>query len=100
MQAELTARTTSGSTAEHANGNRLLSMPPGPKGQYRLSQFDDYQHIARHEFPWQPPISMTLKARCSNRQHAGTWGFGFWNDPFSANLGIAGSARRLPALPN
>ena len=100
MQTDLTARTTSGSTAEHVNDNRILNIPPGPKGQYRLAQFDDYSHLSRNEFLWQPPISMTLKARCSNPQHAGTWGFGFWNDPFSAKFGITGSARRLPVLPD
>jgi hypothetical protein len=30
----------------------------------------------------------------------GTWGFGFWNDPFAFSLGLKGMARRLPALPN
>jgi hypothetical protein len=30
----------------------------------------------------------------------GTWGFGFWNDPFSLSLGIGGGTRRIPALPN
>jgi len=30
----------------------------------------------------------------------GTWGFGFWNDPFNASAGIGGTRRRLPALPN
>ena len=100
MQPDLSARTTAGASAEKSENSLLLTMPSGPKSRYRLAQFDDYQHIHRTEFPWQPPISMRLKARCSNRQHAGTWGFGLWNDPFSANLGIAGSARRLPVLPN
>lgn len=100
MQPELTARTTSGATAEDSNGSLLLSTPPGLAGQYRLAQFDDYQHIRRPEFSWQAPIRMTLRARCCNPQHNGTWGFGLWNDPFSLKLGIAGSARRIPVLPN
>ena len=100
MQADLSAKTTAGASAEKSDNSLLLTMPPGPKGQYRLAQFDDYAQVKRADFPWQEPISFSLRARCSNRQHAGTWGFGLWNDPFSANLGIAGSLRRLPALPN
>jgi hypothetical protein len=30
----------------------------------------------------------------------GTWGFGFWNDPFTISLGLQGTSRRLPVLPN
>ena len=30
----------------------------------------------------------------------GTWGFGFWNDPFTVSLGLQGASRRLPVLPN
>jgi hypothetical protein len=41
-----------------------------------------------------------LEARLSQPHHNGTWGFGFWNDPFNASLGLRGTARRLPALPN
>jgi hypothetical protein len=41
-----------------------------------------------------------LKARCDNAKHTGTWGFGFWNDPFYTSLGIGGSVRRFPVLPN
>lgn len=100
MQPDLLPRTTPGAIAEKSAESLLLTVPSGSAGQYRLAQFDDYTHIKRTDFPWQPPISVSLRARCSNPQHAGTWGFGFWNDPFSANLGIAGSARRLPVLPD
>ena len=30
---------------------------------------------------------------------AGTWGFGFWNDPFTLSLGMGGAARRTPCGP-
>jgi hypothetical protein len=36
----------------------------------------------------------------SSAEIAGTWGFGFWNDPFNLSLGLGGSVRRFPALPN
>ena len=43
---------------------------------------------------------MSLRARASGLHLAGTWGFGFWNDPFTATLGVGGAGRRMPALPN
>ena len=43
---------------------------------------------------------LSLRARASSQEIAGTWGFGFWNDPFSLSLGLGGATRHLPALPN
>jgi hypothetical protein len=40
-----------------------------------------------------------LEARVSDTTLPGTWGFGFWNDPFALGIGIKGSGVRLPALP-
>lgn len=77
-----------------------LQIPPGPAGQYRLSQLDDYAHLKRHEFPWHPPVHLRLKARASQTSLPGTWGFGLWNDPFSMTMGFGGGTRRLPTLPN
>lgn len=78
-----------------------LSIPPGPAGNYRLAQVDDYHHLPRARFPWKPPLRLTLEARVSSPDVPGTWGFGLWNDPFFAmGLGFGGTARRLPALPN
>jgi hypothetical protein len=77
-----------------------LEIPAGPVGRYRLAQLDDYQHLPRIAFPWQPPIRLRLQARVSGPDLPGTWGFGFWNDPFSASMGLGGVARRLPTLPN
>lgn len=45
-------------------------------------------------------MRLDLRARVSAPDLPGTWGFGFWNDPFSASFGIGGMAARLPALPN
>lgn len=76
-----------------------LTVEPGEAGQYRLSQQDDYSNLPRGKFLYKPPVSLSLSARVSEEDLPGTWGFGFWNDPFSAGLSIKGSGFRLPALP-
>ncbi len=81
-------------------GHFRLSIPGGPAGEYRLAQLDDYSQSGRGQLDWHTPCSLNLKARVSQNDMRGTWGFGFWNDPFVASLGLGGMARRLPALPN
>lgn len=80
-------------------GGWRLQLPAGAAGQYRLAQVDDYGALARRAFPWQPGVQLSLRARVSARHLPGTWGFGLWNDPFSASLGLGGMNRSLPALP-
>lgn len=82
------------------SGAWQLEIPPGPKGRYRLAQLDDYASQARKSFRWQPPLTLSLRARVSSNNIPGTWGFGLWNDPFSLSLGLGGGTRRFPALPN
>ena len=77
-----------------------LAIPTGTPGQYRLAQLDDYTDLSRRLFPWMPPLTMTLRARSCAESLPGTWGFGFWNDPFSLSLGFGGGTRRAPVLPN
>ena len=77
-----------------------LRIPPGPGGRYRWAQLDDYSHLRRSAFRWAPPLRLNLRARVSHPDLPGTWGFGFWNDPFSVSMGLGGTARRLPVLPN
>ncbi|MDX1437419.1 MAG: hypothetical protein R3335_11440 [Anaerolineales bacterium] len=77
-----------------------LSIPPGPAGQYRLAQLDDYSFLPRNDFPQQLPLSLDVRARASHTDIPGTWGFGFWNDPFITDFGFAGGTRRLPVLPD
>ena len=77
-----------------------LKIPPGPKGNYRLAQLDDNTARSRDHFCWQSPVTLSLRARVSALDLPGTWGFGFWNDPFSFSLGLGGGTRRFPALPN
>jgi Glycosyl hydrolases family 16 len=78
----------------------LLSIPAGKAGQYRLAQVDDYTQIKRQNFPRHPPLSLSLSARVSSESIPGTWGFGFWNDPFGLSPGFGGNPFQLPALPN
>ncbi len=76
-----------------------LSCPGGPAGQYRLSQLDDYHQSRRSGFPWSAPCRLTLEARASANHLLGTWGFGFWNDPFGLSIGFGGT-RLLPSWPD
>jgi hypothetical protein len=64
----------------------------GVHSGYANAQIDDYTGLARADFPWRPPLRLTVRARAAERI-AGTAGFGFWNSPISP-LG-----RVLPVLP-
>ena len=98
---KLASRTTQGSNVEkQASGIWRLSIPAGKEGKYRWAQLDDYLHLPRKDFHWSPPAHVNLSARVSEIEPAGTWGFGFWNDPFNFSFGVGGTSRRLPALPN
>ena len=78
-----------------------LEIPWLPEGKrYVLAQIDDNMHLPRGKFPHQAPISLQLEACVSKEDLTGTWGFGFWNDPFSFGLGAGGISRLLPVLPN
>ena len=77
-----------------------LQIPAGESGDYRLAQLDNYPLMARKDFPLSSPASLSLSCRASSSSIPGTWGFGFWNDPFAFSLGLKGMARRLHALPN
>jgi hypothetical protein len=96
---ELGRRQTGGGQVQCLEDGRwILSLPAG-QGGYRWAQLDDYWELARRRFKWQNPFQFEIQARVSDRNLPGTWGFGFWNDPFSMRLGINGAARWLPALP-
>ncbi|MGB7538727.1 MAG: hypothetical protein WBM17_09325 [Anaerolineales bacterium] len=74
-----------------------LHLPPGQN--YADAQLDDTQTLARERFRWKPPLRFSVRARTSPACPPGTFGFGFWNDPFSLSLGMGGAARKLPAAP-
>lgn len=76
-----------------------FSIPPGSAGSYRLSQLDDQAGRARRDYPWRPPQTLSLRARSSMVSGPGTWGFGFWNDPYGFSLGPGELLPRLPTLP-
>src|SRR5450759_1101123 len=95
-----TRQTSDASVTATTDHGWKVSIPSGPGGTYRWAQLDDYLRRSRHSFFWTPPLKLSLSARLSANGHLGTWGFGFWNDPFSATLGLGGMAQRLPALPN
>ena len=101
MKPRLQPHLTSGARVDSSgSGLWRLTIPAGPAGRYRWAQLDDYDAIPRLRFPCRAPTRLELLARVSANGLAGTWGFGFWNDPFSLGLGIGGAAARLPALPN
>jgi hypothetical protein len=85
---------------EAATDHIHLSCPAGPAGRYRWAQLDDYMPLRRADFRWRAPLSLEVRARVSVPDLPGTWGFGLWNDPFSATLGLGGMGRRWPTLPN
>ena len=72
-----------------------LTVPQCAAGQYADAQLCDYQGLTRRDFPWQPPLRLTLRAQASAPADRlrGTAGFGFWNDPF-----VPGR-REFPRLP-
>lgn len=98
----LKTQTTPGSiAAQDDSGVWRMQIPAGAAGKYRLAQLDDYAELSRDSFPWKAPCKLSLQARASHRGTLpGTWGFGFWNDPFSLSTGLQGGSRRFPVLPN
>jgi hypothetical protein len=84
-----------GSQVEKSGGTwRFINLESGG-GQYTDAQIDDYQGLPRRRFKWNPPLTMTVRARFSHAadELIGTAGFGFWNDPFLM------TGFRPPALP-
>jgi len=101
MKPDLQIRQNGGGVVQEISaGCWRMEIPAGPAGVYRLAELDDHLHAARARFPWCAPARLELRARVSTADLPGTWGFGFWNNPFSASLGVRGTARRLPVLPN
>jgi hypothetical protein len=97
---EFSRQTTSGSSITQTDSGWRLEIPPGTSTQYRLAQLDDYASLKRSDFIHQAPTVFSMRARTSSNSIPGTWGFGFWNDPFSTIIGLGGMTRPLPALPN
>lgn len=77
-----------------------LEIPANTKRGYRLAQLDDHGSLRRADFLWKPSLTLVLQARVSAQELPGTWGFGFWNDPFSFMLAYNRIVPRFPALPD
>ena len=76
-----------------------LSIPKGPRGQYRLSQIDNYKGLSRNKYPINLNTKVSAQLKASSKDSPGTWGFGLWNDPFGIKVAFGGQ-RRLPQGPN
>lgn len=96
----LVRTTTAASVTPTLSGGFSFHLPSGGPRPFRLAQIDDYTSHSRSDLRWKAPVSICLRARISASNYAGTWGFGLWNDPFDPSLGIQGTSRHLPALPN
>jgi hypothetical protein len=95
-------RTELGSgTLDLTSTGARLSISDCPARRYSNAQLDDCGGRAPRDFPWRPPLRLSVRARFSHEPAGfmtrpglrGTAGFGFWNDP------LLMAERPLPALP-
>lgn len=93
------ARTTPNAQIHKTESGYKLEIPAGDSSQYRFAQVDDYFGRSRKKFPHRSS-TLSLRAKTSSNSLPGTWGFGFWNDPFGLSLGFGGRRWQVPALPN
>ncbi len=96
---DLKPRLTGGAIVDVTQNGWQLTIPEGRSGSYRLAQMDDQLGRKRSAYSWKPPVRLSLRARASHEAAPGTWGFGFWNDPYGFSFGPGESFPRLPALP-
>ncbi|HML24088.1 MAG TPA: hypothetical protein PKD09_20700 [Aggregatilinea sp.] len=82
-------------TLDLVDGALRCAIDGASAAQYSDAQITDYAGLARRDYPWRPPLRMTVRAWASHPKGEikGTAGFGFWNQPFVA------SVRMLPRLP-
>jgi hypothetical protein len=99
MEPKLRPRLSREGKAERTSGGWRLTIPAGSKSSYRLAQLDDQVGLPRRAYRWTPPVSILLRARISEQNPPGTWGLGFWNDPFGFSCGPGDTLLRFPALP-
>ncbi len=97
MNPTLRPRAAGGGRVERTARGWRLTIPAGAARTYRLAQLDDYTGRARSRFPHRPPARLQVRARVTEPDVAGTWGWGWWNDPFG--LGLYGGGLRLPTWP-
>lgn len=82
-------------TLHHADGVLRCVIDGATEQQYGDAQITDYARLARRDYPWRPPLRLTVRAWASHPQAElrGTAGFGLWNQPFVPSI------RALPRLP-
>lgn len=71
-----------------------LVVPMTKPHHYSNAQIDDYAGLPRDQYPWRPPLRMTVRARFGQLP-LGTAGFGFWNHPFAPQTGIGALPRAV-----
>lgn len=61
----------------------ICAIGPNEAQDYHNAQLYDYSGLERNNYPWRPPLRMTVRAWASHpaSQLKGTAGFGFWNQP-------------------
>jgi hypothetical protein len=97
---QLKKRTSGGGQVERIGAHTWrMAIPAGTGSVYRLAQLDDTSGLTRMNFAHRAPSTLAVRARVSAAGLPGTWGFGFWNEPFGAGVG-KGVGLRLPTLPN
>jgi hypothetical protein len=99
MEIEPTPHLTPGASVSRTTNGWRLDIPSGANRTFRLAQLDDYPGSSRSHFKNAPPWTFRLRARVSDANLPGTWGFGLWNDPFGLSLGFGGKKGQLPAFP-
>jgi hypothetical protein len=77
-----------------ANNGVRLSLAGATQSAYSDSQLDDFHGRPRRDFRWQPPVTLAVRARFSHPVALlrGTAGFGWWNNPFTADRAMLTSA--------
>lgn len=65
---------------QSSDGGYGLRVPFASQSAYSNAQITSYR--SKHEFQYQPPVRLTLRAKAMGALQ-GTAGFGFWNHPFA-----------------
>jgi len=65
------------------DGSLRLKIHGASAGSLSVAQIDDYLHLPRQRYLWQPPLRLNTRLRVSHPtgQLIGTAGVGFWNNP-------------------
>ncbi len=72
-----------GGQIEQGPDSLLLSLEAARSDELSDAEINDHRLLPRERFPWNPPLTMEVRARFSHPagELLGTAGFGFWNAP-------------------